>query len=75
MKIETINANHEDIFRALDDALFWGDITKIDLESYLGVAEEKTEIDGFVRVAIERALNISLPDRPGWYNGSKGKNK
>ncbi len=74
MKIEIVKACGEEIFLALDDALFWGDIQKSDLEAYKAIREECTEVDSFACVAIERALNISLPSSSQWYNVSKGKN-
>lgn len=61
MKFETVEASAEGVFKALDDALFWADISKEELKNYHEIDQELTEIDMFVRGAIERALNITLP--------------
>lgn len=61
MKFEVIEASEQGVFKALDDALFWAEITKEELKSYEPITTEFTEIDGFVSKAIERALNITLP--------------
>lgn len=73
MKLKTVNADTEDMFRVLDDALFWGEIKKEDLEWYQDLNGIQTEFDSFVADAIRRVLNISLGDGGEWYNGSKGK--
>ena len=71
-KFEIITAGEEAIFRRFDDDLFYRDIERCELEPYQGL-ESQTDIDEYVRSALERALNTTLPDQTEWYNGSKGR--
>lgn len=74
MKFEVIEPDEETIFKRLDNDMFWGDVKREDLEKYQSI-EGETDVDECVRGALERVLNITLPDERGWYNGSKGRKK
>ncbi|MCA9334073.1 hypothetical protein KC963_03420 [Candidatus Saccharibacteria bacterium] len=73
LSFEIVKPDEEAIFMALDNALFWGEITQSHLGIYVGIDEELTEIDGLVGKAVARACNISLPARGECYNSAKGR--
>jgi hypothetical protein len=71
-RFEIVQDNEDAIFDALSDALFLEETTKPELELFVHETGE-TDVDAMVAGALKRALNISLPDGRGWYNGSKGR--
>ena len=69
---EIVTADEEAILKRLDDDLFYREVERGELESYEGL-ESQSDVDEYVRSALERALNTTLPKQSGWYNGSKGR--
>ncbi len=71
-KLEIVKAEEDAIFISLDDALFLEELSISELETYEAMTPQ-TGIDGMVKGALKRVINVSLPNDQGWYNGSKGR--
>lgn len=74
MKFELIEPKESDIFRVLDDDVFWGELDKATLEGYRDFASQ-SDIDEFVGCAIRRALEITMPDDTRLIQWARGKKK
>lgn len=77
-KIVTVRAAEEDIFRLLDDDLFFGQVDKEMLQEQLSITEcqgELQEVDEIVCRALTRALNVTISDGDTIYTKMRKKNQ
>lgn len=59
-RFEIVTDTEEDIFKQLDNDLFWNDITREQLEVCMGI-DPISEADQLVYGALQRALDITIP--------------